>query len=113
MEKDLNSKDKKLISQKNILSKEDFTKKVQNLRKEAQEYEKLRRNLIKDSNSKFIKAQGELIKKLNPILAKYSEENKITLILQKKMIVIGKTELDITKDILEFTNKEINSIKIN
>tara|TARA_B100001063_G_scaffold126290_1_gene117996 strand:+ start:167 stop:697 length:531 start_codon:yes stop_codon:yes gene_type:complete len=113
MEKDLNSKDKKLIAQKNILSKEDFTQQVKDLRKEAQEYENLRRNLIKDSNNKFIKAQGDLVKKLNPILAKYSEDNKITLILQKKMIVIGKTELDITKDILELTNKEINSIKLN
>ena len=35
------------------------------------------------------------------------------MILQKKIVIIGKTELDITKDILELANKEINSIKIN
>ena len=113
MEKDLNSKDKKLIAQKNILSKEDFTKQVKSLRKEALEYENFRRSLIKEANNRFVKAQKELVKKLNPILGKYSQENDITVILQKKMIVIGKTELDITKDILELTNKEINSIKVN
>ena len=113
MEKDLNVKDKKLISQKNILSKEDFTKQVKSLRKEAIDYENIRRNLIKESNNRFIKAQSELVKKLTPILGKYSQDNDITLILQKKMVVIGKTELDITKDILELTNKEINSIKVN
>ena len=113
MEKDLNSKDKKLISQKNILSKEDFTKQVKSLRKEAIDYENIRRNLIKESNNRFIKAQSELVKKLTPILGKYSQDNDISLILQKKMVVIGKTELDITKDILELTNKEINSIKVN
>lgn len=113
MENELNEKDKKLISQKNILSKEDFSKQVKDLRKEAFNYEKLRRDLIKDSNNKLIKAQTNLVKKLSPILSKYSEEKNISMILQKKIVIIGKTELDITKDILELTNKKINSIKIN
>jgi len=113
MEKELNDKDKKLISQKNILSKEDFSKQVKDLRKEAFNYEKLRRDLIKDSNTKLIKAQTNLVKKLSPILSKYSKEKNISMILQKKIVIIGKTELDITKDILELANKEINSIKIN
>ena len=112
MEDDLNAKDKKLISQKNILSKEDFAKQVKNLRKEAIEYQNLRQKLIKDSNDQLIKAQSEFVKKLQPILAKYSQNNDLSLILQKKMVVIGKTELDVTKDILELSNKEIKEIKV-
>ena len=113
MEKDLNVKDKKLISQKNILSDLDFANQVKLLRKEALEYQKLKQKLIQDANNRFVSAQTELVKKLNPILAKYSENNGISLILQKKMVVIGKTDLDITKDILELTNKEIKNIKVN
>ena len=113
MEKDLNVKDKKLISQKNILSDLDFANQVKLLRKEALEYQKLKQKLIQDSNNRFVSAQTELVNKLNPILAEYSENNDISLILQKKMVVIGKTDLDITKDILELTNKEIKNIKIN
>jgi outer membrane protein len=112
MEKDLNSKDQKLISQKNILSKEDFTKQVKNLRKEALEYQNLRQKLLKESNDQLIKAKSELVQKLQPILAKYSQNNDLSLILQKKMVVIGKTELDVTKDILELANKEIKDIKV-
>jgi outer membrane protein len=111
-EKDLNAKDKKLISQKNILSKEDFAKQVKNLRKEAFEYQNLRQKLIKDSNDQLIKAKSEFVIKLQPILTKYSQNNDLSLILQKKMVVIGKTELDITKDILELANKEIKEIKV-
>jgi len=111
-EKDLNAKDQKLISQKNILSKEDFAKQVKNLRKEALEYQNLRQKLIKESNDKLIKAKSELVQKLQPILAKYSQNNDLSLILQKKMVVIGKTELDVTKDILELANKEIKDIKV-
>jgi len=113
MEKDLNAKDEKLISQKNILSDKDFAKQVKALRNEALEYQKLRQKLIKDSNNRFVRAQKELITKLNPILAEYSQDNNISLILQKKMIVIGKTDLDVTKDILELTNKNIKNIKVN
>ena len=113
MEKSLNERDKKLISQKNVLSKEDFTIQVKNLRKEAREYENLRRNLINDANKKLISAQSDLVKKLSPILSKYSQENNLSIILHKKIVIIGKTELDITKDILDLINKEINKIKIN
>lgn len=113
MEKAINEKDKKLISQKNILSKEDFEKKVINLRKEASEYQNLRQQYIKDSNNKFIQAQAQFIKKLTPILGEYSKKNNLSMIFQKKNIIIGKSELDITKDILEITNKKIKTIKIN
>lgn len=113
MEKAINEKDKKLISQKNILSKEDFEKKVINLRKEASEYQNLRQQYIKDSNNKFIQAQAQFIKELTPILGEYSENNNLSMIFQKKNIIIGKSELDITKDILEITNKKIKTIKIN
>ncbi|MDB9826073.1 OmpH family outer membrane protein [Candidatus Pelagibacter sp.] len=113
MEKAINEKDKKLISQKNILSKEDFEKKVINLRKEASEYQNLRQQYIKESNNKFIQAQAQFIKKLTPILGEYSEKNNLSMIFQKKNIIIGKSELDITKDILEITNKKIKTIKIN
>jgi outer membrane protein len=112
VEKELNAKDQKLISQKNILSKEDFAKQVKNLRKEALEYQNLRQKLIKESNDQLIKAKSELVQKLQPILTKYSKNNDLSLILQKKMVVIGKTELDVTKDILELANKEIKDIKV-
>ena len=37
-----------------------------------------------------------MVQSLNKILSKYAEENNISLVMQKKYIVIGKTGLDIT-----------------
>ena len=54
-----------------------------------------------------------MIKKLNPILEEYSKKNSIRLIVQKKHIVIGKKEDDITKDILGLVNEKIKNIKID
>ena len=113
MEKDINERDKKLISQKNILSKEEFDKKVIDLRKEAVEYQNLRKQYINDSNNKFVEAQAQFMKELTPVLAEYSKTNNLSMIFQKKNIIIGKSDLDITKDILDITNKKIKTIKIN
>ena len=44
---------------------------------------------------------------MNPIIAKYADENNISIILAKQNIVIGKTELDVTDEILILVNKNI------
>ena len=46
------------------------------------------------------------------ILAEYSTKNKISLIMEKKNIVIGRTELDITKNILEMLNTKIKKVEL-
>ena len=54
-----------------------------------------------------------MIKKLTPILETYSKDNSIRIIVQKKHIVMGSKEDDITKDILNLVNQKIKSIKID
>ena len=46
-------------------------------------------------------------------MEEYSKKNSIRIIVQKKNIVMGKKEDDITKDILELINQKVKSIKIN
>ena len=58
-------------------------------------------------NKLRIEATSKLISKLSPILEEYAKENSISLILQKKNIIMGKKEIEITQEILEITNKEI------
>ena len=50
---------------------------------------------------------------LTPILEEYSKKNSIRIIVQKKNIVMGKKEDDITKDILELMNKKVQNIKLD
>jgi len=112
-EKEIVEKEKKLISQKNVLSEEEFKKKIQDLRVDISEYQKERNNASNDIARTRIKASTNLIKKLTPILESYSKENSIRIIIQKKHIVMGSKEDDITKDILDLVNKKIKSINVD
>ncbi len=112
-EKDIFEKEKKLVSQKNVLSEEEFKKKIQDLRGDIADYQKDRNKASNDITQTRIKASTTLIKKLTPILETYSKENSIRIIVQKKHIVMGSKEDDITKDILSLVNQKIKSIKID
>ena len=112
-EKEIFEKEKKLISQKNVLSEEEFKKKIQDLRADISKYQKERNSASNDIARTRIKASTNLIKKLTPILESYSKENSIRIIIQKKHIVMGSKEDDITKDILDLVNQKIKSIKVD
>ena len=111
-EENLTKEESKIISQKNVLSDEEFKKKINLLKKKVLKYRKNRKNTIDKFNTKKFKAQAVLVEAITPILADYSEKNSISLILQKKNILIGKKELDITSIILKLLNKKITKIKL-
>tara|TARA_B100000123_G_C25657344_1_gene396040 strand:- start:310 stop:831 length:522 start_codon:yes stop_codon:yes gene_type:complete len=112
-DENLKKKEKKIISQKNILSQEDFQKEIVSLRQEIINFQKEQVKSREDINKLRIKATAKLISKLSPILEKYAKKNSIGLILQKKNIVMGKKEIEITEEILSIANKEIKDIDIN
>ena len=112
-EEELKNKETLIVSQKNVLSNEEFEKKINSLREEANEYRIKRRDLINSLTEKRVEAQNKLIKTLNPILADYSKKNSISMIIQKKNIIIGKSELEITDDILEILDKSLKTIDLN
>tara|TARA_B100001248_G_C27323628_1_gene427976 strand:+ start:123 stop:641 length:519 start_codon:yes stop_codon:yes gene_type:complete len=112
-EKEIFEKEKKLISQKNVLSEEEFKKKIQDLRKDISNYQKNRNKASNDIKQARIKASTNLIKKLTPILESYSKDNSIRIIVQKKHIVMGSKEDDITSDILNLVNQKIKSVNID
>ena len=53
---------------------------------------------------------NKMVNQINKILTQYASENSISLIIQKKNIIIGKTELDITPQILKEFNSKVKSI---
>jgi Skp family chaperone for outer membrane proteins len=111
-EKKFKEKEKKLIAQKNIISETDFTNKVDKLKSEINIYNQDRNKMIEEFNKLKVENTNSLLKQINPILTKYSTENKISIILQKKDLIIGKAELDITDAIVTIINDEIKEFKI-
>ena len=105
-------KEKKLIAQKNIISKTDFNDKVNKLKSEIDNYNLNRKTMIEKFNKWKVDNTNNLLKLINPILAKYSTQNEISIILQKKDLIIGKTKLDITDEIIKIVDNEIKEFKI-
>ena len=111
-EKKFKEKEKKLIAQKNIISEADFKKNVDKLKSEVDNYNQDRKEMIRKFNKLKVDNTNNLLRLINPILQKYSTENKISIILQKKDLIIGKAELDITDEVIKIINNEIKEFKI-
>ena len=109
-EKSFKETEKKIIASKNVTSEEEFKKKVLELRNTVNAYQvsrkKAQEDLIKEKN----KLNNKLLDLLTPILTAYSKENSISMIIEKKNIIIGKTSLDITDEIVNILNKKIKKL---
>ena len=111
-QKKLKDDEIKLISQKNILSEEEFQSKVKKLKIEINTYNENRKKVIKDFNILKAETTDKFMKMINSIFIKYSNDKSISMIFDKKNMIIGKSELDITDEIIKIVNTEIKEFKI-
>ncbi|WP_415303301.1 OmpH family outer membrane protein [Candidatus Pelagibacter sp. Uisw_101] len=111
-EKKFQEKETKLISQKNIISENDFKNKVNELKTEIKNYNQNRNKMLADFNKLKIDNTNNLLKLINPILVKFSNDKEIAIILQKKDLVVAKTQLDITDEVIKIVNSEVKEFKI-
>lgn len=102
----------KLLSSKNILSKEEFENKVNIFRKDLKNYQTNKSNIILNLKKKRSDEIMMFIKRISPIINEFMNNNSIDILIEKKNIFIAKSNYDITKDILEIINKEIKEFKI-
>jgi len=111
-EKKIKEKETKLISQKNIITEADFQNKVDVLKSEIKNYNQNRNKIVADFNKLKLDNTNNLLKLINPILIKFSDDKDISIILQKKDLVVAKSELDITDDVIKIVNAEVQEFKI-
>ena len=109
-EKKLIEEEKKIMTQKNILSKEDYNKKLIELSNKVKTYNSNKNKKIKELNKKKNTYRNKLVELLNPIIAEYASENNIDIVIRKEQMIVGKTELDISDPILAIVNKKIKEI---
>tara|TARA_B100000780_G_C21116045_1_gene451552 strand:+ start:2288 stop:2812 length:525 start_codon:yes stop_codon:yes gene_type:complete len=112
-EKNFQKEETKLIAQKNILEKKDFDEKVNLFKNNVIKYRSERSESMNKYAVEKNDARKRLLEKLMPIVVDYSSDNSISFILPKQSIIIGKSEFDITQNIIEVLNKKIKSIKLN
>ena len=109
---ELKEKEKKLLIQKNLLSISEYEKKIILLRSEVDTYNLKKKNELNKLNQLKENNISKFLKEINTIVLKYTEEKNIILILQKKNIVIGRANLDVSDDIIKLINQNIKEFKV-
>ena len=112
IESNIKKEDDDLLKKKNILSEDEYKKEVTLLKEKYKSF----KSLMSKKNSNLNKLKDEsakiILDNINEVLSEYSEKNSILMVVEKKSIVIGKSDLNITNDILELLNNKIKKIEL-
>ena len=112
LEKLLKKEEMDLLGEKANLTREEYTKKSDSLRKKVIDYQSERRSSLDKITTQRAKARESLMKKIEPIVDSYIKENNISLVIDKKDMLGGNPENDITQTIVEKLNKELPSLNL-
>ena len=105
IENRLVKKEQEINKIKNIISKEELNSKISEFQKEIKDFnsqkDQIQKKFLNDRNKEL----DELLKKINPLIIKFMDDNSIEMIINKSNVYLAKTKLDITKNIIELINK--------
>ena len=112
LEKSLKKDEIDLLAEKANLTKEEYATKSDSLRKKVIDYQSQRRSSIDKLQNQRDEARKIIMKRIKPILNAYIKENGVSMIIDKKSMIVGSTEHDITKTIVEKLDKEFPSLNL-
>ena len=96
----------------NYKNQEEYNKKANSLRKKVIDYQSQRRASLDKIASQRAESREKLLGALDPIMNDYIKENNISVIIDKKNILGGQTNLDITNLMIEKLDKELQSLNL-
>ena len=93
--------------QKNLLSQEELTKKINKLNSDISEFQKKKNNLVNNFNVEKKSKFDEFFKTILPLIENYIEQNNINLVFDKKNIFIVNKKNNITEDIIKLIDEKL------
>ena len=90
------------------MSQTEFDSQLTELKSQISLFKKKRDNLINEFETRKNNEIKIFFSKINPILKNYMKENSIKIIVDKKNILIGEETLDLTNEIFDLINNELN-----
>ena len=90
---------------KKIISKDEYNKKVSLFQEKVEIYNKEKSNILKSFENKKKKELDIFFQSLNEIMNVYMKENSISIIIDKKNIVMAAVKNDISNEIIDLVNK--------
>lgn len=106
IENGIKKENEELTKLKNIITEEEFNKKIVLLKKKIDDFNILKNKLSDELNELKKKEIKLFFENINPIIEKYMEKNSIALILDKKNIFVARSDYDMTQELLDLINKD-------
>ena len=112
IENALKKEEEDLLTKKTVLSKEEYVKKRDELRKKVIDYRSQRRAAMDKITTQRSESRATLIKSIDPILITYITENNIAVVIKKSATLGRNPKNDITKIIVEKLDKVLPSLDL-
>ena len=102
----LNNEEKKLLQQKNILTSQIYSEKRKSLKNKIKNFNEEKNTIALKFKKQREEKINNFLKIVDKILAEYVKKNSIDIVLNKKDILMGKNNYNITDDIMQIINSE-------
>jgi outer membrane protein len=106
-EKILNDLEKEIIGKKNIISEENFDKEVLLFKEKVNIFKEDQSKMVKDFNNYKKKELDSILSKISPIINTYMEKKSVKILLDSKNILIGRSNLNLTNEVINEINEKI------
>ncbi len=106
-EKILKDLESKIISKKNIISKENYDKEVLMFKEKANKFKEDQSKMVDDFNNYKKKELDGILSKISPIINAYMEKKSVKILLDSKNILIGRSNLNLTNEVIKEINEKI------
>ena len=111
-DENFNNEENKILSKKNLISKEEINKELKLLQVQYQNYRKEKIKDLDEFKKKRNRNILNFLNLINPIIEKYMTDNSIYMIIDKKNVFIASKNYDITKNLIELIDEQIKTIEI-
>ena len=105
-ERELNKKKDEIKKLNNIISENEYLKKIDEFKKNEEIYNKDKSSIISTFENLKKKELDIFFNSLNEIMSIYMKENNISIIIEKKSIIMADKFFNITNNVLELINKK-------
>jgi Skp family chaperone for outer membrane proteins len=111
-EKAFKEEENKILSTKNLLTQDEYTKKVNAFKKKISVYQNKKKTIIDGLQKKRNTEVVRFLKMTNPLIESIMESNSIDILIEKKNVFIAKSNTDITNVVIDEINKNIKNFEI-
>ena len=104
----LKNLENEIIKKKNIISNDAYQDEVSSFQKKLKTYSNDKKEMVKNFNKYKKDELDKVFTEITPIIKDFMDNNSVGILIDTKNIFMGKTEFNLTEEILKEINKNIN-----